>query len=189
MSNTNTNWSQATLSLEEAIKKLMSSITAGKNAWLEVRKNSECAFPLTSKNEEPNIFKYQFAYGILTKFTNLTHHKFFNKTLKKLSLEYTPLYLTRDNHERYKQGKKLKGEFTNSGICTPVLKKDATEWRNDGYNYEEDDIFTSFWKLKAEKSYNLTLDLDAVYVVVIGEGKNLYWKDKLIDFLKENKHV
>ena len=50
MSKVHTTWTEATTNVNKAMIMLLSCLDSGKNAWIELRKNGDQAYPIRMKN-------------------------------------------------------------------------------------------------------------------------------------------
>lgn len=78
-----TNWTKATTNLLDAISSLQYAIQCGYNAWIEIRKNGDQAYPIEKNTgAENNPFNWTGLYGLPKALEN---HKYLNDTERDLT--------------------------------------------------------------------------------------------------------
>ena len=173
----NTDWSEATINKNEAIRSLISCRESGrKSCFIDIRDNKEVAFPLNVKNPKlNNPFNWVMAYGTINP---STQERFFNKTEEDLFYNYTQLYSTKKARDIYiKTGNITKGLNKGIGIATPVKVNDANETREDGYVYSGQ---CYKWQPLRGIEYRVpSPDVKKVYVIVTEDREmsdNVFYK-------------
>lgn len=161
-----TSWAEATTNYATALAGLISAIEAGKNAWIEIRKNGDQDFPIMIPNPALNHPKaWTMSYGTLRNEVDLLNHTYLNETEKDLTLNYTVAFGTQEAIDRYYEtGILTKDNFLGVGICHAVRIEDAIEFRKniDGYkNYRQ---WVYFWKPR-EDAYRIPADIDKVFTI------------------------
>ena len=65
MNKTDTTWTQATTNPSEIMLGLVSCLESGKNAWIEIRKNGDQAYPVMKKNPAlENPFNWEMNFVV-----------------------------------------------------------------------------------------------------------------------------
>lgn len=161
-----TNWSEATTSYSAALAGLISAIEAGKNAWIEVRKNGEQDYPIMVPNPKLNHPRaWTMSYSIPRNRTVLENHKFINNTEKDLTLNYTVAFGTQEAIDRYYEtGILTSDNFRGMGICHAVKIEDAIEYRKNIDGYKDFHNWIYFWKPQ-NNDYWVPADIDKVFTV------------------------
>lgn len=161
-----TNWCKATRNYVMALQGLISAIEAGKNAWIEIRKNGEQKYPIMVPNPALNHPReWTMSYGTLRDESKLLDHKFLNETEKDLTYNYTTAFGSQEAIDAYYEtGVLTKENFLGMGICHAVKIKDAIEYRKniDGYNnYYQ---WVTFWKPR-EGVHEVPAEIDKVFTI------------------------
>lgn len=167
MEQISTSWTKATQNVSEALMGLVSAINAGKNAWIEMRKNGDQAFPIQRVNPLlDDVRNWTMAYGVPRNEKDIETHRFVNAVERDLTLNYTALFGDEASAEHYYQtGELTEGNFKGMGYCHAVKMSDATEYRkkSDGYQYG---YWATFWKPKEGISYYVVDEsIENVFVV------------------------
>ena len=81
MSKVHTTWTEATTNVNKAMIMLLSCLDSGKNAWIELRKNGDQAYPIKMKNPElDNPFNWEMSYSTPRNEKEMMNYKYFNDT-------------------------------------------------------------------------------------------------------------
>lgn len=151
MGETNTSWTKATINPSEAMLGLVSCLEAGKNAWIELRKNGDQRFPVMKKNPElDNPFNWTLDYGEPRNEKAMESAAYFNETQKDLTYNWTACFGAQEAIDKYqKDGTVSDGLCKEIGICHPVRREDAKTYRQivTGDNYDGK-YWISHWKPK-----------------------------------------
>lgn len=152
-----TNWTSATTEPEKALLGLVSCLEAGKNAWIEIRKNGDQAFPIMKSNPKlDNPFNWEMMYGTPRNIIELEKHKYFNETEKDLTYNWTCCYGEAAAIEEYqKTGKISAGMFKGIGIGHPVKIQDVNAYRKQIGKPCDHSYWATFWKPKEGISYKI----------------------------------
>ncbi len=149
--NKQTNWTQATLNLLEAIAGVISAKNAGLNAWIEQQNNGEQDYPIKILNPQlENPFNWQSSYGVPSEPSQQELERM-TPTEKELTLNWTGCFGTKEAIEAYQTKGTISKEMTTGmGISHPVKKVDLLKIRPDlnGVN-----LWTTHWKPKKEFPY------------------------------------
>ncbi len=151
-----TGWTNATVDPNKAMIGFVSCLEAGKNAWIEVRKNGDQTYPVMKKNPElDNPFNWTMMYALPRNEKEMGDHNYFNETEKDLTYNWTAAFGTREAIEAYqKDGTISEGLCKGIGICHPVKITDAEAYRKeivgDDYKYA---YYTTYWKPKNHIPY------------------------------------
>lgn len=171
MSKVCTNWAQATVDPQMAAISLLSCLNAGKNAWIEVRKNTEkdCAIPIMRSNPElDNPFNWTMNYGVPRNEKALESRQYLNETERDMTYNWTCCYGTEKAIEEYQKNRTITRElFEGTGIAHPVRIEDANYYRKNilGDNYDHE-YWTTYWKPKNGIPYYVADDrIEDVFVV------------------------
>jgi len=158
-----TNWTQATTNLYEAIAGLLAAQANNKNAWIEEQKNGEQDFPIMIKNPElDNPFNWTMSFGVPARIEN---HQYFNETEKDLTENWTASFGEVKAIRNYQQNNKLSKNLVKGiGVCFPLRKKDFLKLRPDlPKNFN---LWFTYWKPKDEIPYRVVnKQIKSVYVV------------------------
>lgn len=174
MNEVNTSWTHATTNVSKAMIGLVSCLEAGKNAWIEVRKNGDQKYPIMRVNpllDDP--FNWTMNYGTIRNEKELEKHQFINETEKDLTYNWTSVFSTKDAIEEYKKNRTVTKELIfDGGICCPVRIEDANAYRRDvvhdncDYRY-----WMTFWKPKdGIPTYVVDDNVDDVFVVCYSDS-------------------
>lgn len=176
MSEVYTNWTHATTNPNEAMMGLLSCLNAGKNAWIETRKNSKqnMEYPIMKKNPElDNPFNWTMMYGTVRNNKDLESHSYFNETEKDLTYNWIACFGENDAIEEYQKNRTITKElFVGSGICHPVRIEDANYYRKEilGDSYEYD-YWVTWWKPKDNIThYVIDESINEVFVICYDAG-------------------
>ena len=155
MSEVKTSWTKATTDPSTAMISLVSCIEAGKNAWIEIRKNGDQAFPIMIPNPLlNNPFNWTQSYGTTRNDAERASHDYLNETEKDLTHNWVACYGTKEAIELYQTEGLITEGLCDGSICHPVRIKDANTYRSNitGDNYKYD-YWTTYWKPKDGISY------------------------------------
>ncbi|MDF2880206.1 MAG: hypothetical protein K0R54_763 [Clostridiaceae bacterium] len=165
--NINTAWTKATEDYTEAMVGLLSAIDAGKNAWIEIRKNGDQDIPIMISNPELDHPKnWTMFYGCRRNLKELENRSYINDMEKELTYNYTTCFGPEkavDNY--YATGQLTKDNFFGIGMCHAVKISDCIEYRKntDGYNNYE--YWVTFWKPKDGIAYRVPKEIDKVFTI------------------------
>lgn len=172
MDEVKTDWSTATASITEAMIKLASCLEAGKNAWLEVRKNGNQMFPIKKKNpllDDP--FNWTMDYGTVWNDNAINERHYFNGTEEDLTRNWTACYGTDEAIRAYQKDGTVSDYMFTGGICHPVRISDVEEYRKNngdtGYNAR---YFATYWKPRDGIGYWAVDDTFDVFTVCYDDG-------------------
>lgn len=134
-----TDWSEATTNVNKAMMALLSCLETGKNAWIELRKNGDQAYPVRRRNpalDDP--FNWTMAYGVPK--MNDGDHVYFNDTERDLTENWIATFGTEEAVVAYRKDRTIsKDLFRGIGLEYPVRIADANRYRReikgDGYEY------------------------------------------------------
>ena len=116
MNKTDTTWTQATTNPSEIMLGLVSCLESGKNAWIEIRKNGDQAYPVS---ETP--FNWEMNYGGPRNEQQLKNYDFFNETEKDLTYNWISCFGTKEAVDLYQaNGTVMEGLFLGGNIACPV---------------------------------------------------------------------
>ena len=169
MNKTDTTWTQATTNPSEIMLGLVSCLESGKNAWIEIRKNGDQAYPVMKKNPAlENPFNWEMNYGGPRNEQQLKNYDFFNETEKDLTYNWISCFGTKEAVDPYQaNGTVMEGLVLGGNIACPVRIEDANAYRRDiaGDNYKYG-FWTTYWKPKKElERWIINKDIDDVFVV------------------------
>lgn len=174
-----TDWTMATNNVGRAMAGFVSCCESGKNAWIEVRRNGNQAYPMKIKNPElDNPFNWTMSYGIPRTSEIMTEHDFFNETEKDLVKNWVACFGEQVAIKKYQEEGVISKELFNGSICHPVRIEDADRYRREivGDNYEYG-FWATMWK---------AID-DTPYWVVdksVGEVYTVCYDDEPVDKVK-----
>lgn len=167
--NVNTRWTHATTNPSEAIAALVSCIEYGKDAWIEVRKNGDQAFPIMRTNPQlDNPFNWKMMYGTVRNEEEMQKHQYLNAMEKELTYNWTAGFGDKEAVEHYKEtGEITEGLLSGVGVPFPIRIKDAEEYREkitgDNYKYR---FFVTYWEPEKDiKPYVVDDRIDEVFVI------------------------
>lgn len=168
MSEVLTSWTEAMTDPYKAIIALISCLQHNKNAWIEIRKNGDQAFPIMKKNPElDNSFNWTMSYGTTRNEDEINKRGYFNDTEKDLTFNWTACFGTEKAIEEYQKNDVVSPDMFNGSICHPVRIKDANAYRRDvvGDNYDYT-YFVTYWKpKKGIESWIVDESIGDVFVV------------------------
>lgn len=146
-----TNWTIATTDPGKAIMGLDSCLKAGKNAWIEIRKNGDQAFPIMKSNPElDSPFNWEMLYGTPRNMEELRSYPYINQTEKDLTYHWTYCFGEESAIKKYQEtGEISAGMFKGIGIGHPVRIQDANTYRELIGNPYDYSYWATFWKPKA----------------------------------------
>lgn len=182
-----TNWTTATTNYAHALSGLISAIEAGKNAWIEIRRNGDQDYPLMIPN--PNLDHpkaWTMSYGTIRNEMDIINHKFLNETEKDLTNNYTTAFGSQEAVDRYYEtGVLTKENFLGVGICHAVKIEDAIEYRKNDDGYSNYRHWVYFWQPR-NNAYRIPANIDKVFTVCYD---NQPVSDKKILFQKASEFL
>ena len=163
-----TNWTQATTDVSEAMTALIACVESGRNAWIEVQRNGEQEFPIQVSNpllDDP--FNWTLMYGAPRNEKEINERHYLNQTEEDLTRNWTCTFGTAEAIKAYQKDKTIsKDLFVGCGVACPVRIEDANRYRHeiagDDYKY---DFWMSFWRPKGNIPYRVPADIDEVFVI------------------------
>lgn len=173
-----TNWTSATKNPYEALSGLMSCISAGKNAWIEVRENGDQEIPIKKRNPLlDNPFNWTMSYGTCRNEYEFKNRNYFNETEKDLTWNWTYCFGQPDAIEAYKTMGKVSADLFNGETGCPVRISDANAYRKsigDLYDYS---YFMTYWKPLPEIPYHIIDE-------TVGKVFTICYNEELVDQIK-----
>ena len=104
MSKVYTTWAEATNNASKAMMGLISCIESGKNAWIEVRRNGDQAYPIKIKNpalDDP--YNWEMNYGVPKNENDFLNDHYFNETEKDLTYNWIACFGEKEAIEEYQK--------------------------------------------------------------------------------------
>ena len=185
-----TSWTEATTDYVVALQSLISAVEAGKNAWIEIRKNGEQDFPIMIPNPALNHPKaWTMCYATKRNEEDLLNHRYLNETEKELTYNYTTAFGEQEAIDRYYEtGVLTKENFFGVGICHAVKIKDAIEYRKNIDGYNSFSYWVTFWQPR-EGAYRVPADIERVFTICYDDQPIISKKEllkKATDFIFQN---
>ena len=166
-----TSWTKATTDVNEAMIALISCVESGRNAWIEVQKNGEQAFPIQVPNpllDDP--FNWTLMYGVPRNEKEINEHHYLNQTEEDLTRNWMCTFGTEEAVKAYQKDRTIsKDLFVGCSVACPVKIEDANRYRHEIEGIEGDDykygFWMSFWRPKGNIPYQVPADIDEVFVI------------------------
>lgn len=183
MSKVHTTWTEATTNVNKAMIMLLSCLDSGKNAWIELRKNGDQAYPIRMKNPAlDNPFNWEMSYSTPRNEKEMMNYKYFNDTEKDLTYNWIACFGKEEAIKKYQNSRIIAKElFDGYGICHPVRIEDANFYRKniigDNYNYN---YWTTYWKPRKNIPYWIVDDN-------VGDVFTICFNDEVVDKSKTIK--